>query len=98
MLGRLFKRRLLPSAHRPPLAGSERVLAWALDTNGQAVVATNLRLWVAGAGTAWNEVSKAKWDGTALTVRETLLPWTISGLSPQWGDSPFPRTFLSAAA
>jgi uncharacterized protein YndB with AHSA1/START domain len=37
-------------------------------------------------------------DGTALTVRETLLPWTISGLSPQWGGSPFPRTFLSAAA
>lgn len=37
-------------------------------------------------------------DGTVLTVRETLLPWTISGLPPQWGGSPFPRMFLSAAA
>jgi len=68
MLGRLFKRRLLPQAHRPALAGSERVLAWALDTNGSAVIATNLRLWVGGIGTPWNEVSKAKWDGSALTV------------------------------
>lgn len=37
-------------------------------------------------------------DGTVLTVRETLLPWTITGLPPQWGDSSFPRMFLSAAA
>jgi uncharacterized protein YndB with AHSA1/START domain len=37
-------------------------------------------------------------DGTALTVRETLLPWTISGLPPQWGGPPFPVAFLSAAA
>ena len=37
-------------------------------------------------------------DGTTLTVRETLLPWTITGLPPQWGGSPFPRAFLSAAA
>ncbi len=37
-------------------------------------------------------------DGTALTVRETLLPWTITGLPPQWGGSPFPETFLSVAA
>lgn len=37
-------------------------------------------------------------DGTALTVRETLLPWTITGLPPQWGGSPFPKVFLSTAA
>jgi uncharacterized protein YndB with AHSA1/START domain len=37
-------------------------------------------------------------EGTILTVRETLLPWTVTGLPPQWGGSPFPRAFLSAAA
>ena len=36
--------------------------------------------------------------GTILTVRETLLPWTITGLPPQWGGSPFPRASLSVAA
>jgi uncharacterized protein YndB with AHSA1/START domain len=37
-------------------------------------------------------------DGTALTVRETLLPWTTTGRPPQWVDPPYPRAFLSAAA
>ncbi|HEU5112663.1 MAG TPA: SRPBCC domain-containing protein [Acidimicrobiia bacterium] len=37
-------------------------------------------------------------EGTILTVRETLLPWTVTGLPPQWGGSPFPRASLSAAA
>ena len=37
-------------------------------------------------------------EGTILTVRETLLPWTITGLPPQWGGSPFPRASLSVAA
>jgi uncharacterized protein YndB with AHSA1/START domain len=37
-------------------------------------------------------------EGTTLTVRETLLPWTTTGLLPQWVDPPFPRAFLSAAA
>ena len=37
-------------------------------------------------------------DGTALTVRETLLPWTITGLPPQWEASNIPGAFLSAAA
>jgi len=36
--------------------------------------------------------------GTILTVRETLLPWTITGLPPQWGGSPFSRASLSVAA
>ena len=37
-------------------------------------------------------------EGTILTVRETLLPWTVTGLPPQWSGSPFPRASLSAAA
>ncbi len=37
-------------------------------------------------------------EGTIFTVRETLLPWTITGLPPQWGGSPFPRASLSVAA
>ena len=37
-------------------------------------------------------------DGTTLTVRETLLPWTTTGLPPQWVDPPYPSAFLSAAA
>ena len=37
-------------------------------------------------------------DGSALTVRETLLPWRTTGLPPQWVDPPFPRAFLSIAA
>jgi len=38
-------------------------------------------------------------DGmTSLTVRETLLPWRITGLPPQWADEAYPRVFLSAAA
>jgi uncharacterized protein YndB with AHSA1/START domain len=37
-------------------------------------------------------------EGTALTVRETLLPWRVSGLPPQWANLPYPRSFLSAAA
>jgi uncharacterized protein YndB with AHSA1/START domain len=36
--------------------------------------------------------------GTTLTVRETLLPWTTSGLQPQWIDWPDRRAFLSAVA
>jgi uncharacterized protein YndB with AHSA1/START domain len=36
--------------------------------------------------------------GTLLTVRETLLPWTITGLEPQWlGNGPL-EALLSAAA
>jgi uncharacterized protein YndB with AHSA1/START domain len=37
-------------------------------------------------------------DGTALTVRETLLPWTTTGLPPWWVDPPYPRAFLFIAA
>ena len=37
-------------------------------------------------------------EGTTLSVRETLLPWTTTGLPPQWVDPPSPMAFLSAAA
>lgn len=37
-------------------------------------------------------------DGTALTVRETLLPWRTTGLPPRWIDPPYPWAFLSVAA
>jgi uncharacterized protein YndB with AHSA1/START domain len=36
--------------------------------------------------------------GTALTVRETLLPWRTTGLPPRWIDPPYSRAFLSVAA
>ena len=37
-------------------------------------------------------------DGTDLTARETLLPWTSTGQPPQWVDRPGPELFLSVAA
>lgn len=81
MFGRLFTRRLLPAAHRPKLEPGERVLAWALTGDGKAVVATNFQLWVAGAGTRWNEISKATWDGTALWVTTSTVVEQREGFS-----------------
>ncbi len=37
-------------------------------------------------------------DGTVITVKETLLPWRITGLPPQWFGPNYPSAFLSAAA
>jgi hypothetical protein len=65
MLG--FKKRL-PAQHRPKLQRTERMLAWAMTGAGDAVVATNLQLWIAGAATGWHRLSKATWDGSVLTV------------------------------
>jgi hypothetical protein len=81
MLGRLFKRRLLPAEHRPALGRNERVVAWTLTTSGAPVIATNLRLWVAGSGTQWNEISKATWDGSALTVTTSKVVEERAGYS-----------------
>jgi hypothetical protein len=67
MLG-FLKRRVLPSALRPAFERNERVLAWALDPAGAAVIATNLGLWRAGERTGWHELSKAVWDKTSLTL------------------------------
>jgi uncharacterized protein YndB with AHSA1/START domain len=36
--------------------------------------------------------------GTALTVRETLLPWRTTGLPPQWMEPPGPMAWMSTAA
>jgi hypothetical protein len=85
-----FRRRVLPAAHRPAFDPHERVLAWAMTSSDQAVIATNLGLWWGGEPevttrsglpspqirqatrhhrrTGWHEISKAKWDGTVLSV------------------------------
>lgn len=34
----------------------------------EAVIATNLGLWMAGSRTPWHEISKAVWDGSVLIV------------------------------
>ncbi|WP_320066689.1 hypothetical protein [Micromonospora sp. RTGN7] len=70
----LFNRRpKLPPAARPPLAGDERVLAWATVGDGAgdgAVVASNLGLWLPGREhrLGWHDVLKAVWSGRELTV------------------------------
>lgn len=79
MFGRLFKRRLVPAEHRPAFAKDERVLAWALSTADVAVIATNKRLWWGGTGTPWNEISKATWDGSVLTVTPAVVVEECSG-------------------
>lgn len=37
-------------------------------------------------------------DGSEMTVRETLLPWRVSGLGPQWVDPPRPEVLVRGAA
>lgn len=63
-----FRRRILPAAHRPAFDPHERVLAWAMTSSDQAVIATNLGLWWGGVRTGWHEISKARWDGQVLSV------------------------------
>jgi hypothetical protein len=73
---RLFGRRVLPPARKPTLDRDERVLAWAATgddetaevTAAATVVVTNRGLWWGGSRTGWHEITKATWDGTALTV------------------------------
>ena len=70
---RLFRRRRLPAAARPPLAAGERVVAWAGATGDALVVATNLGLWLPVAtGFAprlgWHEIHKATWSGRSLRL------------------------------
>ncbi|MEV4344023.1 hypothetical protein AB0J83_06050 [Actinoplanes sp. NPDC049596] len=67
----LFRRRpSLPSALKPPLAPEERVVAWAATADEQAVVATNLGLWLPSAPSrlGWHEIHKAAWSGRELRV------------------------------
>lgn len=68
-----LRRRILPAAHKPAFDAHERVLAWAMTSSEQAVIATNLGLWVAGVQTGWHEISKAKWDGSVLTVITSMV-------------------------
>jgi hypothetical protein len=67
----LFKRlrkRILPPEHRPGFDRDERVLAWAMTSSDEAVIATNLGLWIARERVGWHEISKARWDGSVLTI------------------------------
>ncbi|WDZ84744.1 hypothetical protein [Micromonospora cathayae] len=71
-MGLFNRRRKLPARHRPALAPSERVLAWAAvgDADDGAAVATNLGLWLPGrdARLGWHDILKAVWSGRELTV------------------------------
>ncbi|WP_229072190.1 hypothetical protein [Actinoplanes sp. DH11] len=68
---KLFRRRpSLPAASRPPLAPSERVVAWCLDSAEGVVVATNHGLWLPGAASrlGWHEIHKVAWSGRELRI------------------------------
>jgi hypothetical protein len=67
------RRRRLPASRQPPLDRDERVVAWAGATADEAVVVTNLGVWLPGAaGSAarlgWHEIHKAAWSGRQLTL------------------------------
>lgn len=64
------RRRALPPELRPPLAGGERVVAWAPVPPDGAVVATDLGLFLPGRPErlGWHEIHKATWDGRRLVV------------------------------
>ncbi len=67
----LRRRPSLPSALKPPLVAGERVVAWSLVTDEQAVVATNYGLWLPsapGKRLGWHEVHKAAWSGRELRI------------------------------
>ncbi|MET7397505.1 hypothetical protein ABZS66_28855 [Dactylosporangium sp. NPDC005572] len=65
-----LKRRRLPAGRQPGLAPDERVVAWSGATGDNVVVATNLGLWLPGAGErlGWHELHKATWSGRQLTL------------------------------
>jgi hypothetical protein len=68
---RLFRRTpKLPSEHRPPLAGDERVLAWSRAEPEGVVVVTNHGVWLPGRADrlGWHDVNKAVWSGRELTI------------------------------
>lgn len=68
---RLFGRRERPPAEAlAHLDSDERVVSWATASDGGAVVATPLGLWLPGGAEriAWHLVDKAIWRDGALTV------------------------------
>jgi hypothetical protein len=74
-MGILFWRRpKLPPARRPPLERDERVVAWAVTSRDQTVVATNRGLWLPTGPAepltrlAWDQVHKASWTGRELVI------------------------------
>ena len=65
-----LRRRLagIPEGFAGPLAENESVAA-SCTSGGEPVVATSLGLWLPGAARlGWHLISKATWDGAALTV------------------------------
>jgi hypothetical protein len=65
-----LRRRLtgIPEGFAGPLAANESVAA-SCTSGGQPVVATSLGLWLPGEERlGWHLISKATWDGSALTV------------------------------
>src|SRR5690606_425669 len=75
------RRRALPSHLRHPLAGGERVVAWAPAPPDGAVVATNLGLFLPGRRErlGWHEIHKATWDGRRLVVTPGRVVRTCPG-------------------
>ena len=69
LLARLNGTAALPEDFAGPLAPDEQVLAATAGANGP-VVATHLGLWLGQRRVGWHLVSKATWDGRALSVVE----------------------------
>jgi hypothetical protein len=67
-----LRRPRLAVEERPPLAGDERILAWAESDVGM-LVATNLGLWLPPGRLGWHEIHKTTWDGTVLLVTAARL-------------------------
>ena len=78
----IFRRRpKLPAALRPPLEPGERVLAWASVPENQALVATNLGLWLPDRGRlGWHEIHKAAWSGRELRI----IPAEVTEVRPDY--------------
>ncbi|MEU4694935.1 hypothetical protein [Actinoplanes sp. NPDC023714] len=78
---KLFRRRpALPSASRPPLEDSERVVAWCPvgESADAVVVATNHGLWLPAAEKrlGWHEIHKVAWSGRELRI----IPAVVAGV------------------
>ena len=60
----------LPAALKPRLSPDERVVAWSLVSDEQAVVATNHGLWLPGSPEflGWHDIHKAAWSGRELRI------------------------------
>lgn len=68
LLSRLFSRDRPPASVLEALELGERVTSWALDTDGEPVVATTRGLWTDGRRLSWHEINKAAWDAGNLVI------------------------------